>query len=139
MNSPPDLATQDVFPHGACAEAQYLSRFAQCEQVISDRWCRVPPFRRLGNISHCGIVTWRASTSGRHAAIRISNGISGLHGAKRAPGTTRTYIPKQIPLSTQRVTVPFWRECVFRTVLRKFRLRPGKFPGESPLNVPQSA
>jgi hypothetical protein len=44
VNTPPsaddsrlDLATQDVFPHGACAEAQYLSRFAQCEQVISDR------------------------------------------------------------------------------------------------------
>jgi hypothetical protein len=39
-----DLATPDVFPHGACAEVQYLSRFAQCEQVISDRWHLVFPF-----------------------------------------------------------------------------------------------
>ena len=61
------------------------------------------------------------------------------NGAIRVPGTIRTYIPPQTPLSTQRVTVPFWRERDFRTVLRKFRLRPGKFPGESPLNVPQFA
>jgi hypothetical protein len=46
-DSPLDLATQDVFPYRACAEAQYLSRFAQCEQVISDRWRRVFAFQGM--------------------------------------------------------------------------------------------
>ena len=56
-------------------------------------------------------------------------------GAIRSPGTIRTYIPKQIPLSAQLVTVPFWREREFRAVLRQFRLRPRNLSRKSALNV----
>jgi hypothetical protein len=39
---------------------------------------------------------------GAHAAARMSNGISGLHGAKRAPGTIHGLTPRtfQVPDAT---------------------------------------
>src|SRR2546422_5442779 len=37
-DSPLDLSTLDVFPHGARAETQHVCRLAQREQTVSDRF-----------------------------------------------------------------------------------------------------
>ncbi len=89
----------------------------------------------------------RRELTGRRAATKLlklsSRGSSlverrpekaGVASSILAPGTIRTYIPQQIPLSTQLVSVSFRSERDFHAVLCEFRLRPWDFSGESPLN-----